>query len=314
MNRITSLFNIRYPIVQAGMIWCSGWRLASAVSNAGGLGLIGSGSMTPDLLRDQVRKCKAATKNPFGVNIPLMYEQNEEKFRILEEEGVRIIFTSAGNPSSWTKLLQDRGFSVVHVVANVKFAAKCQSAGVDAVVAEGFEAGGHNGKEETTTMVLIPQIRETVDLPLIAAGGISSGRQMLAAFALGAEGVQVGSRFVATPESSAHPSFKQMIIDASDGDTMLALKKIGPVRLLKNRFFREVVRMEDSGASADQLSALLGKGRAKKGMLEGDLDEGELEIGQVAGLIHEMKPAGEIVIEIMREFVDAQKELTRYCF
>lgn len=314
MNRITSLFNIRYPIVQAGMIWCSGWRLASAVSNAGGLGLIGSGSMTPDILRDQVRKCKAATKNPFGVNIPLMYEQNEEKFRILEEEGVRIIFTSAGNPSSWTKLLQDRGFSVVHVVANVKFAAKCQSAGVDAVVAEGFEAGGHNGKEETTTMVLIPQIRETVDLPLIAAGGISSGRQMLAAFALGAEGVQIGSRFVATPESSAHPSFKQRIIDASDGDTMLALKKIGPVRLLKNNFFREVVRMEDSGASADQLSALLGKGRAKKGMLEGDLDEGELEIGQVAGLIHEMKPAGEIVIEIMREFVDAQKELTRYCF
>jgi len=314
MNRITSLFNIRYPIVQAGMIWCSGWRLASAVSNAGGLGLIGSGSMTPDILRDQVRKCKAATKNPFGVNIPLMYEQNEEKFRILEEEGVRIIFTSAGNPSTWTKLLQDRGFSVVHVIANVKFAAKCQSAGVDAVVAEGFEAGGHNGKEETTTMVLIPQIRETVDLPLIAAGGISSGRQMLAAFALGAEGVQIGSRFVATPESSAHPSFKQRIIDASDGDTMLALKKIGPVRLLKNNFFREVVRMEDSGASADQLSALLGKGRAKKGMLEGDLDEGELEIGQVAGLIHEMKPAGEIVIEIMREFVDAQKELTRYCF
>ncbi len=314
MNRITNLFDIRYPVIQAGMIWCSGWRLASAVSNAGGLGLIGSGSMPPDLLRDQIRKCKQATHNPFGVNVPLLYERNDEKFRILEEEGVNIVFTSAGNPSIWTKHLKEKGFIVVHVIANVKFALKCQNAGVDAIVAEGFEAGGHNGKEETTTMVLIPQIRAAIDIPLIAAGGIASGRAMLASFALGAEGVQIGSRFVATPESSAHPAFKQMILGAVDGDTMLALKGIGSVRLLKNKFYQEVRQLEDAGASSGELANLLGKGRAKKGMLDGDLDEGELEIGQVAGLIRELKPAGEIVEEIMMEFMDAQKELTNHYF
>ncbi|MBE0647232.1 MAG: nitronate monooxygenase [Bacteroidales bacterium] len=314
MNQITRLFGIRYPVIQAGMIWCSGWRLAAAVSNAGGLGLIGSGSMSPDLLQEQVRKCKMATDKPFGVNVPLMYERNDEKFRILEEEGVRIVFTSAGNPATWTKYLHEIGFTVVHVVANTKFAIKCQDAGVDAIVAEGFEAGGHNGKEETTTMVLIPQIREAVNLPLIAAGGISSGKAMLAAFALGAEGVQVGSRFVATPESSAHPAFKQMILEASDGDTMLALKQIGSVRLLKNKFYREVLDVEGRGGSAEELVELLGKGRAKKGMLDGDTEEGELEIGQVSGLIRELKPAGEIVEEIMKEFMDTQKELTKNYF
>jgi enoyl-[acyl-carrier protein] reductase II len=310
MNRITSLFNIRYPVIQAGMIWCSGWRLASAVSNAGGLGMIGSGSMDPDLLREQVRKCKLATKHPFGVNIPLLYERNDEKFKVLEEEGVTIVFTSAGNPSTWTRSLKDKGFTVVHVIANVKFALKSQDAGVDAIVAEGFEAGGHNGKEETTTMVLIPQIREVTSLPLIAAGGIATGKAMLAAFALGAEGVQIGSRFVATPESSAHPAFKQMILEASDGDTMLALKQIGSVRLLKNKFFREVNQLEGTGASPEELINLLGKGRARKGMLDGDLDDGELEIGQVSSLIKELKPAGEIVKEIMFDYQQALKQLT----
>ncbi len=314
MNRITSLFDIRYPLIQAGMIWCSGWKLASAVSNAGGLGLIGSGSMHPDLLREQVRKCKEATNNPFGVNIPLMYERNDEKFSILEAEGVNVIFTSAGNPAKWTQYLKDKGFTVVHVVANVKFALKCQDAGVDAIVAEGFEAGGHNGKEETTTMVLIPQIREMTDLPLIAAGGIASGRSMLAALVLGAEGVQVGSRFVATPESSAHSAFKQMILEAADGDTMLSLKRLGSVRLLKNKFYHEVRKLEDTGASAEELALLLGKGRAQKGMLEGDTVEGELEIGQVSGLIREMKPAGEIVEEIMKEFNEILDELTNLYF
>ncbi|MBN1198668.1 MAG: DUF561 domain-containing protein [Bacteroidales bacterium] len=314
MNRITRLFDIRYPIIQAGMIWCSGWRLASAVSNAGGLGLIGAGSMDPGLLREQVRKCKQATNHPFGVNIPLMYERNDEKFSILEEENVKIVVTSAGNPSTWTHILKDQGFTVVHVIANSKFAVKCQNAGVDAVVAEGFEAGGHNGREETTTMVLIPQICKSVTIPVIAAGGIASGKAMLAAFALGAEGVQIGSRFVATPESSAHPLFKQMIVEASEGDTMLSLKRIGPVRLLKNNFFREVHQLEDAGASADELSALLGQGRAKKGMLEGNLDEGELEIGQVSGLISELKPAGEIVEEIMKEFRDVQTKIIQYSF
>ncbi|MFH1297782.1 MAG: nitronate monooxygenase [Bacteroidota bacterium] len=314
MNRITHLLGIRYPIIQAGMIWCSGWKLAQAVSNSGGLGLIGSGSMHPDLLRDQVRKCKQATRNPFGVNVPLLYERNEDKFNILEEEGVKIVFTSAGNPEKWTQYLKGRGFTVVHVIANVKFAVKCQHAGVDAVVAEGFEAGGHNGKEETTTMVLIPQVREVVDFPLIAAGGIATGKAMLAVFALGAEGVQIGSRFVATPESSAHPAFKQKILEATDGDTMLALKRLGPVRLLKNKFFQKVSQMEDAGASAEELARLLGKGRAQKGMLEGDLDEGELEIGQVSGLIREMKPAGQIVSEIMEEFRTAKEQLTALRF
>jgi len=310
MNRITRLFNIRYPIIQAGMIWCSGWRLASAVSNAGGLGLIGSGSMDPDLLRDQVRRCKLATDKPFGVNVPLMYAGNDEKFRILAEEGVKIIFTSAGNPATWTQTLKDQGFTVVHVVANSRFAVKCQHAGVDAVVAEGFEAGGHNGREETTTMVLIPQVCNEVDLPVIAAGGIASGKAMLAAFALGAEGVQIGSRFVATAESSAHPGFKQKVLEAAEGDTMLSLKRIGPVRLLKNRFFEEVRELEEAGASAEELSTLLGKGRAKKGMLEGNLEEGELEIGQVSGMINEIIPAGEVIEEIMKEFLEIHKKIS----
>ncbi|TSA29454.1 MAG: nitronate monooxygenase [Bacteroidetes bacterium] len=309
MNRITHLFGIRYPVIQAGMIWCSGWELASAVSNAGGLGLIGSGSMSPDLLRTQIRKCRQATRKPFGVNVPLLYERNEEKIEILEEEGIRIVFTSAGNPVKYTPLLKKKGFTVVHVVANVKFARKCQEAGVDAIVAEGFEAGGHNGREETTTMVLIPQIREAVEVPLIAAGGIGSGKAMLAAFALGAEGVQIGSLFVATPESSAHPAFKQKILEVDDSGTMLSLKQLGPVRLLKNKFYEQVCRLELEGASPEELARLLGKGRARQGMLEGDLNEGELEIGQVAGMIRELKPAGEIVGEIMREFREAQKFL-----
>ncbi len=310
MNRITSLFGIRYPVIQAGMIWCSGWKLASAVSNAGGLGLIGSGSMDAALLRDQIRKCKAATNLPFGVNVPLLYEGNKEKFDLMEEEGVKIVFTSAGNPAKWTSYLKDKDFIVVHVIANVKFALKCEEAGVDAIVAEGFEAGGHNGKEETTTMVLIPLVREAVDLPLIAAGGIGSGRGMLAAFALGAEGVQIGSWFVASPESTAHQAFKERVVQASDGETVLALKRLIPVRLLKNKFSEEVRQMEEKGASAGELAAHLGKGRARKGMLEGDLDEGELEIGQVSGLIHGMKPASQIVREIMNEFNEAKEQLT----
>ncbi|NQV01878.1 MAG: nitronate monooxygenase [Bacteroidia bacterium] len=314
MNRITRLLNIRYPVIQAGMIWCSGWELASAVSNADGLGLIGSGSMDATLLREQVRKCKAATQKPFGVNIPLMYERNEEKFKILEEEGVSIVFTSAGNPAKWTPYLKEKGFTVIHVVANVKFARKCEEAGVDAIVAEGFEAGGHNGKEETTTMVLIPQVREAVNLPLIAAGGIGTGRGMLAAFALGAEGVQIGSRFVATPESSAHPAFKQKILEASDGDTMLALKKLGSVRLLKNKFYQQVIQLENAGASAEELASLLGKGRAQRGMLEGDLDEGELEIGQISGFIRELKPASQIVLEIIEEFTSEKDILLNIQF
>ena len=309
MNRLTSLFDIRYPIVQGGMIWCSGWELASAVSNAGGLGLIGSGSMTPDVLRGQVRKCKANTSHPIGVNIPLLYPDAENKFRILEEEGIRIVFTSAGNPSKWTPWLKDRGFMVAHVVGNVKSAVKCQGAGVDAVVAEGFEAGGHNSREETTTMVLIPMVREAITIPLIAAGGIATGRAMLAALALGADGVQIGSRFVASRESSAHPAFKQKILETIDGDTVLALKKLVPVRLIRNRFTAEVQQMEDQGATHEELAGLLCKGRARKGMFEGDLDEGELEIGQVSGLIHTIPPAGEIIRDIINEFIFAQNEL-----
>jgi enoyl-[acyl-carrier protein] reductase II len=310
MNRITHLFNIQYPVVQAGMIWCSGWELAAAVSNGGGLGLIGSGSMNPEELTIQVRNCKKATDKPFGVNIPLLYEGNEEKFRILEEEGVKIIFTSAGNPARWTPFLKEHGFTVVHVVANVKSAKRCRESGVDAIVAEGFEAGGHNGKEETTTLVLIPMIRESVDIPLIAAGGIATGRAMLAAFALGAEGVQIGSRFVASAESSAHPAFKKKITEIGDGDTMLSLKQLVPVRLIKNRFFEKIQEMELRGASPEELASFLGKGRARKGMLEGDLDEGELEIGQVSGLINDVKSAAQILQDIMAEFHDAKKHLT----
>jgi enoyl-[acyl-carrier protein] reductase II len=311
MNRITELFNIKYPIIQAGMIWCSGWELASAVSNAGGLGLIGSGSMTSDLLREQIKKCKAATAKPFGVNIPLLFPSSEDFIKIVIEEKVPVVFTSAGNPGKWTSHLKQNGIKVVHVIANVKFAKKCQEAGVDAIVAEGFEAGGHNGKEETTTMVLIPMVREVVSIPLIAAGGIATGRSMLAAIALGAEGVQIGSRFVASEESSAHQNFKQKVIEAKDGDTQLTLKRIVPVRLIKNKFFNEVDKLETEGGSLEQLSGLLGKGRARKGMLEGDVDEGELEIGQVSGLIKEIKPAKTIVEEIISEFQMAKEELTK---
>jgi enoyl-[acyl-carrier protein] reductase II len=302
MNRISALFAIRYPIIQAGMIWCSGWELASAVSNAGGLGLIGSGSMYPDVLRDHIRKCKAATDKPFGVNLPLIYPQVEDHISIIIEEGVKIVFTSAGNPAKYTKFFKDHGLKVVHVLANTKFARKCEEAGVDAIVAEGFEAGGHNGIEETTTMTLIPMVREVTSLPLIAAGGIGTGAAMAAAFALGAEGVQIGSRFVASMESSAHPVFKQKVLDAKDGDTALILKKIIPVRLIKTKFYEQVKELENRGAKREELMELLGHGRAKKGMFEGNIDEGELEIGQVSGLIHEVRPAADIVAEIVRDF------------
>ena len=301
-NRITELFDIQYPIIQAGMIWCSGWELASAVSNAGGLGLIGSGSMYPDVLRDQIRKCKAATNKPFGVNVPLLYPDIEAHMNIIAEEGVKIVFTSAGNPATWTPWLKERGITVVHVVANTKFAKKCEAVGVDAIVAEGFEAGGHNGREETTTLCLIPMVREVCSLPLIAAGGISSGKAMAAAFCLGAECVQVGSRFAASEESSAHAGFKQAIIDAGDGDTQLTLKELTPVRLLKNKFYNDVMAAYNKDASPEELAALLGRGRAKKGMFEGDMDEGELEIGQVSAFIHQIKPAGDIVREMMEEY------------
>jgi len=292
------------------MIWCSGWELASAVSNAGGLGLIGSGSMSSEILREQIKKCKAATNKPFGVNIPLLFPSSDEFIKIVIEEKVPIVFTSAGNPAKYTSLLKQQGIKVVHVIANVKFAKKCEEAGVDAIVAEGFEAGGHNGKEETTTMVLIPMVRAAIKIPLIAAGGIGTGRGMLAAMALGAEGVQIGSRFVASEESSAHENFKQKVIEAKDGDTQLTLKRIVPVRLIKNKFFNEVDEMEIHGASTEQLSELLGKGRARKGMFEGNVDEGELEIGQISGLIKEIKPAEKIVEEIMDEFYKAKEELS----
>jgi enoyl-[acyl-carrier protein] reductase II len=309
-NKITELFNIKYPIVQGGMIWCSGWKLAAAVSNAGGLGLIGSGSMYPDVLREHIQKCKAATDKPFGVNVPLLYPQTDEHIQIIIEEGVKIVFTSAGNPKKWTQHLKDNGITVVHVIANTKFAVKCQEAGVDAIVAEGFEAGGHNGFEESTTMALIPQVCKAVDIPVIAAGGIGTGRTMLAAMALGAEGVQIGSRFVATTESSAHDNFKTQVIAAKDGSTKLTLKQLVPVRLIWNKFLEEVEAMEKRGASKEELAEHLGRGRAKLGMFEGDIHEGELEIGQIAGLIDEIKPAGEVVEEIIAEFEQAKKALS----
>ena len=302
MNRVTRMLKIRFPVIQAGMIWCSGWELASAVSNAGGLGVIGSGSMSPGVMQDHIRKCRAATGNTFGVNIPLLYSGNEEKFRIIFGEKVPVVITSAGNPAKYTSFLKENGIIVLHVAGSLRSAMKCEEAGVDAIIAEGFEAGGHNAREETTTMVLVPMIREKTSVPLIAAGGISSGRSMLAAFALGAEGVQVGSRFVASTESSAHPDFKKRIIEAHEGDTMLSLKKIVPVRILKNNFYRQVEAMEGKGAGPEELAALLGKGRARKGMFEGDLDEGELEIGQVSGMIHDIRPAAEIMEEMMKEF------------
>ena len=291
------------------MIWCSGWRLAAAVSNAGGLGLLGAGSMTPEVLEEQIRKCKAATNKPVGVNVPLLYSQVEKQIEIIISEGVGIVFTSAGNPATWTSLLKSHGITVVHVVANVKSALKCVQCGVDAIVAEGFEAGGHNGREETTTFTLIPLIRQATALPLIAAGGIATGSGMLAALALGADGVQIGSRFVASEESSAHPAFKQKILESGDGDTLLSLKKAAPVRLLRNTFFMQVKALEDSCASAEKITEFLGKGRAKLGMFEGNTEDGELEIGQVAALINSIRPAGEIIREIVGEYQFALQKL-----
>jgi enoyl-[acyl-carrier protein] reductase II len=306
-NRITQLFNITYPIVQAGMIWASGWRLASAVSNAGGLGLLGAGSMYPDVLREHIRQCKAATDKPFGVNLPLLYPNIEQHLAIIAEEGVKIVFTSAGNPQKLTGWLKERGITVVHVVSSSKFARKAQEAGCDAVVAEGFEAGGHNGREETTTMVLVPAVCQAVSIPVIAAGGIATGRQMLAAMVLGAEGVQVGSRFVASHEASSHLHFKNAVIEAGEGDTLLSLKQLTPVRLLKNKFFNDVQAAEARCASLEELQQLLGRARAKKGMFEGDLEEGELEIGQVSALIHDIRPAAEIMAELWNGFEAAKQ-------
>ncbi len=309
MNRITTLFNIKYPIIQAGMVWCSGWRLASAVSNAGGLGLIGSGSMHPDTLREHIQKCKAATDKPFGVNVPLMYPQIDEIMQIIIDEHVPIVFTSAGNPKTWTARLKGEGIKVAHVVSSSKFAIKCAEAGVDAVVAEGFEAGGHNGREETTTFTLIPQVRKAIDLPLIAAGGIATGEGMAAAFALGAEGVQVGTRFALTDESSASDEFKQKCISLAEGDTMLSLKKVSPTRMIKNDFYQQVQALEDKGASADELRSLLGRGRSKRGIFEGDLVEGELEIGQIASHIKAIVPAKKVVEEMMADYYAAVKRI-----
>lgn len=309
MNRLNDLFGIRYPLVQAGMIWCSGWRLAAAVSNAGGLGIIGSGSMYPDVLRAHIRKCKAATDKPFGVNVPMLYPDIDRHMAIIAEEGVRVVFTSAGNPATWTAKLKDQGITVVHVVSSVKFARKAEAAGVDAVVAEGFEAGGHNGREETTTLVLVPMVADAVGVPVIAAGGIADGRSMLAAMVLGADGVQVGSRFVCAEESSAHPAFKQRVAEAGEGETLLTLKEITPVRLLRNPFFDKVQSAYNQSATVDDLKQLLGRGRAKKGMFEGDLEEGELEIGQVSARFHRVQPAAEIVQEIITEFEAARMRI-----
>ncbi|HYG51064.1 MAG TPA: nitronate monooxygenase [Flavobacteriales bacterium] len=309
-NRITDLFKIEYPIIQAGMIWCSGYKLASAVSNAGGLGIIGSGSMYPEVLREHVQKCKKATQHPFGVNLPMLYPDIDKHLQTILEEKVPIVFTSAGNPKTHTARLKEAGITVVHVVSSAKFAMKAQEAGVDAVVAEGFEAGGHNGREETTTFCLIPNVIQHVNIPVIAAGGIATGKQMLAAMALGADGVQIGSRFVASPESSAHANFKHTVINAGEGDTQLTLKELTPVRLIKNDFFRKVEQAYSACAGKPELESLLGKGRAKKGMFEGDLVEGELEIGQVSALIREIKPAGEIVKEIWEEFLKEKRRLS----
>jgi enoyl-[acyl-carrier protein] reductase II len=303
-NSITKLFQIQYPIIQAGMVWASGWKLASAVSNAGGLGIIGAGSMYPEVLRAHIQQCKINTHKPFGVNVPLLYPNIEAIINIIIEEKVPIVFTSAGNPATWTGILKAAGIKVVHVVSSSKFALKAQAAGCDAVVAEGFEAGGHNGREETTTMVLIPAVKEVISIPLIAAGGIATGKQMLAAMVLGADGVQIGSRFICTPEASSHDNFKSAILAAKEGDTKLSLKKLVPVRLLKNDFFNQVDAAEARCASVEELTAILGKARAKKGMFEGDLKEGELEIGQVAAIIHQIKPAKEIVQEIVDEYYD----------
>ncbi|THF52710.1 nitronate monooxygenase [Flavobacterium supellecticarium] len=312
MNRITELFNIQYPIVQGGMIWNSGYKLASAVSNAGGLGLIGAGSMYPDVLREHIQKCKKATDKPFGVNVPMLYPNVEEIMNILVEEGVKIVFTSAGNPKTWTAFLKEHGITVVHVVSSSKFALKAQEAGVDAVVAEGFEAGGHNGREETTTLTLIPMVKEQINIPLIAAGGIATGRGMLAAMVLGADGIQMGSRFAASEESSSHDNFKQTILNVKEGDTQLTLKELAPVRLIKNKFYEEVQTLYTKCPTPDELKALLGRARAKRGMFEGDLEDGELEIGQIAGLIHDIKPVSEIVTNVIAEFEAAKKQVATF--
>ena len=302
MNRICQLFGIQYPVIQGGMVWCSGWRLASAVSNAGGLGLIGAGSMPPEVLREHIRKCQSPTDKPFGVNVPLMYPEIDALMNILVEEGVKIVFTSAGNPKTWTGFLKGHGIKVAHVVSSSKFAVKCEQAGVDAIVAEGFEAGGHNGREETTTLCLIPAVRRATTLPLIAAGGIGTGNAMLATFALGAEGVQIGTRFALTEESSAHENFKQLCLNLNEGDTKLLLKKLSPTRLVKGEFTTAVEEAEARGASAEEMKELLGKGRSKKGIFEGNLQEGELEIGQVASLFREMQTVSEVMKEIMEDF------------
>ena len=309
MNKITQLFNIKYPIIQGGMIWNSGYKLASAVSNAGGLGLIGAGSMYPEVLREHIQKCKKATDKPFGVNVPMLYPNIEEIINIIVEEGVKIVFTSAGNPKTWTSFLKEKGITVVHVVSSSKFALKAQEAGVDAVVAEGFEAGGHNGREETTTLTLIPMVKEQLSIPLIAAGGIATGRGMLAVMVLGADGVQVGSRFAASVESSAHQNFKNTIINIKEGDTQVTLKELAPVRLIKNKFYDDIQELYKKVPTTEELKTLLGRARAKKGMFEGDLIEGELEIGQIAGLIHEIKSAAAIINEMVLEFEIAKKEV-----
>ncbi|AMA48716.1 MULTISPECIES: NAD(P)H-dependent flavin oxidoreductase [Flavobacterium] len=309
MNTITSLFDIKYPIIQGGMIWNSGYKLASAVSNAGGLGLIGAGSMYPDILREHIQKCKKATNKPFGVNIPMLYPNIEEIMQIIIEEEVKIVFTSAGNPKTWTSFLKEKGIVVVHVVSSTKFALKAQEAGVDAIVAEGFEAGGHNGREESTTFTLIPMVKEQITIPLIAAGGIATGRGMLAAMVLGADGVQLGSRFAASIESSAHQKFKERILTTEEGGTQLTLKELAPVRLIKNKFYNDVQELYTQCPSPEELKVLLGRARAKRGMFEGDLEEGELEIGQIAGLIKDIKPVQEIVDELLKEFEQAKNEM-----
>ena len=314
MNKITQLFKIKYPIVQGGMIWNSGYKLASAVSNAGGLGLIGAGSMYPEVLLDHIQKCKKATDKPFGVNVPMLYPNIDEIMKIIIEEGVKIVFTSAGNPKTWTSFLKDNGITVVHVVSSSVFALKAQDAGVDAVVAEGFEAGGHNGREETTTLTLIPMVKEKITIPLIAAGGIATGRGMLAVMTLGADGVQVGSRFAASVESSAHANFKETILKVNEGGTQLTLKELAPVRLIKNKFYQDVQDLYQKCPTKEELVALLGRARSKRGMFEGDLIEGELEIGQIAGIIHEIKPAAEIVEEMISDFEKARKDVTNFQF
>jgi len=314
MNKITQLFNIKYPIIQGGMIWNSGYKLASAVSNAGGLGLIGAGSMYPDVLREHIQKCKKATDKPFGVNIPMLYPNIEEIINIVVEEGVKIVFTSAGNPKTWTSYLKEKGITVVHVVSSSVFALKAQEAGVDAIVAEGFEAGGHNGRDETTTMTLIPMVKEKIQVPIIAAGGIATGRGMLAAMVLGADGVQVGSRFAASKESSAHNNFKETIVNVKEGDTQLTLKELAPVRLVKNKFYQDIQKLYEKCPSKEELAMLLGRARAKKGMFEGDLEEGELEIGQIAGLIHEILPVEKIIQQMMNDFEIACKEKAKFEF